>query len=358
MAKKDPLSQLLDSPLVSIVCITYNQDRFIAQALDSFLSQQCSFSFEVIVSDDCSTDKTTGIIETYAKAHPDVIKPVFHRHNIGSQQNFIKALQRTRGKYVALCDGDDYWIDNQKLQQQVDFMENHSTYALCFHPVKVIYDDKSHSDTTYPKPIPKSLTVTKLLQQNFIQTNSVLYRRKSYDNLPSNIMPMDWYLHLYHAKFGKIGFINKVMSVYRRHPGGIWWDSYRNTDGIWRKYGLEHLSLYIEILKLYGNNSNYKKILHSSIDSVLNAILAIDNKYGDKVLERAMVTYPDIVEQFVIDRENKNQLSQDHICNLENIIKSQEKDLSQKDQELTRLSQQLSDTIDTKLRKFIGKFIR
>ncbi|MEM1404164.1 MAG: glycosyltransferase [Pseudomonadota bacterium] len=124
-----------DAPLVSVCCNTYNQQDYIAQCLDSILGQKTSFPFEVLVHDDASSDGTTAIVQSYAERFPRVVRPLIQEcnrwsrgHNIAPEFNFPRA----RGRYIALCDGDDAWADSQKLQQQVDFLEANSDYVLCF----------------------------------------------------------------------------------------------------------------------------------------------------------------------------------------------------------------------------------
>lgn len=133
--------------MVSIECITYNHEHFIREALDGFLMQKTNFRFEVIVHDDASTDNTAAIIMEYAEKYPNIIKPILEKENIYPKDHgativktVIKAL---RGKYVAICEGDDYWIDPNKLQKQIDFMERHPDFTFCFHNAKVHYEDNS-----------------------------------------------------------------------------------------------------------------------------------------------------------------------------------------------------------------------
>ncbi len=260
-----------NKPKISVVTVSYNQEKYIAQALEGFVSQRTNFLIEVIVSDDASTDRTQEIIKEYCKKYPDIITPYLRKKNVGVVKNFNHALQMARAPYVALCEGDDYWTDDTKLQQQYDFLEANKKFGLCFHKVKVIYEGNDKPGSTYPDGNIKPGLLS-LLKQNFIQTNSVVYRRQNYDNLPEDILPLDWYLHLYHAQFGEIGFINKVMSVYRKHSGGIWWESNNNIDVIWKKYGISHVRLYMELLKIYGDTPRYRTIIDAHISGTLSAI--------------------------------------------------------------------------------------
>ncbi len=271
-------------PKVSIVTITYNHEKYVRQALDSFLAQQTDFDFEIVIADDASTDNTQKIIREYSQAHPKLFKTILRQKNIGAVNNSIDSLKAASGEYIALCEGDDYWTDNRKIQKQVNFMEEHKTHALCFHRVKVVYEDKSASDTVFPDQEPDYFNRDNLLRENFIQTNSVMYRRLDYSHLPTNVMPLDWYLHLYHAKTGDIGFIDEVMSVYRRHPGGVWWDTHKDAGRIWEKHGYNFLILMHELMILYGANKEKKKIIDNHVAGSYEIIASLKpTKIADSI---------------------------------------------------------------------------
>lgn len=222
-----------NATLLSIAVITFNQKKYIRKCLDSILMQKTNFSFEILVNDDASTDGTADILREYEAKHPELFKCLYQTENQYSKKkgilkNFI--FPRITTKYVAICEGDDYWTDPLKLQKQVDFMESHPDFSICFHPVTVKYEDKSQPDSIFPSEKmlrgKKILDLNDLLRGNFIQTNSVMYHwrfhKESLDLIPDGILPMDWYIHLLHAQIGKIGFLSDVMSVYRRNQGGIW----------------------------------------------------------------------------------------------------------------------------------------
>ncbi len=258
--------------------------------------QKTDFDFEVVIHDDASTDGTMEILQEYEKKYPKIIKPVYEEENQYSSgdYDFINDLFRmAKGEYIAFCEGDDFWTSEDKLQKQADFLDKHKSYALCFHPVRVFFEKGEGPDSIFPEEHDaKQFTVTNLLKRNFIQSNSVMYRRKSYKDIPSRIIPSDWYMHLYHALDGKIGFIDEVMSAYRRQSGGVWWETSRNVDLIWKKYGLQHLGLYVELLKLYGEKPAYAQILNAHIDTILVAFKNTDAKYKTTLLEQAINFFP------------------------------------------------------------------
>lgn len=126
-----------DLPLVSVSTITYNHKDFIGRCIEGVLSQKTNFKIEYLIHDDCSTDGTTEIVKRYAEKYPDVIKPMYETENQyckgGPWGSIVYNYPRAKGKYIALCEGDDFWTDPYKLQKQVDFMESHPEYSVCFH---------------------------------------------------------------------------------------------------------------------------------------------------------------------------------------------------------------------------------
>ena len=133
----------METPLVSICCITYNHEDYITDAIESFLMQKTNFDFEIIIHDDASTDKTAEIVREYEKQYPGIIKPIYQTENQYSRGIKVEmfCFVKTKGKYIAFCEGDDYWIDENKLQKQVDFMETHSEYSLCTHAARTVNYD-------------------------------------------------------------------------------------------------------------------------------------------------------------------------------------------------------------------------
>lgn len=321
-------------PTVSIVTITYNQEKYIAKALESFAMQKTDFDIEVIVADDCSTDRTPEIIKKYAEKYPHLFKPIIRKKNIGITANCVDAFQNTTGKYVAFCEGDDYWTDPEKLQQQVNLMEKNPNYGLCFHPVKVFFDNGENPQFIYPETSDTSkFTISELLKHNFIQSNSVLYRSQDYKDLPTDVMPLDWYLHLYHAKFGGIGFIDRTMSAYRRHAGSVWWNSDKKVEEIWQKHGIAHLTLYIRMLTLYGDNPAYAKTINDAIPEMLLRLIDIDTQQGTKLLEKISHQFPEVNATMLIDLGQEVQKLRREIENLQHM--NRDKDviiISQRDE--------------------------
>jgi glycosyltransferase involved in cell wall biosynthesis len=178
----------MNEPKVTIFCVTYNQDKYIRQCLESFLNQKTNFKFEVLIADDCSTDLTPQIIKEYAQKYPEIIKPIFRDKNIGPGQNFVYGLQKVTGKYIAYCEGDDFFEDENKIQLQADFLDTNPKCSFCFHPVRVFFENKEEPDYIFPSNGKnKKYTLERLLKSNFIQSNAVMYRKMDYSNIPTNI---------------------------------------------------------------------------------------------------------------------------------------------------------------------------
>lgn len=285
----------MDYPRLSVVCLAYNAAPYIRQALDGFLMQKTRFPFEVLIHDDASTDGTADIIREYAERFPDIVRPVFQRENqfskgVAASSAFLWPL--IRGKYVAMCEGDDYWTDPLKLQKQVDWLDAHPDSSVCFHPVVVHFEDGSHKDSAYPMPkdCPDGFTFEGLLRHNFIQTNSVVFRWKlkgREDEVPADITPRDWFTNLLHAEKGPIGFIPEAMGVYRRHQGGVWWNSPDAPDAFYLRNGFRHLAFYKAVKDRFGYDNP------CAVDLAANTIAA-ELRAGkvDRAVE-TLKAYPD-----------------------------------------------------------------
>jgi glycosyltransferase involved in cell wall biosynthesis len=210
---------------LSVMMITYNHERFIAQALESILAQKVDFDYEIVVGEDCSTDRTRDILVDFQRRYPGKIVSLLRDQNVGPMANLEATLAACRGQYVGLLEGDDYWTCEHKLQRQVDYLDAHPDYAICCHRVQVLDEmDTSQAGVLPPRP-PGSYTLEDLLQGNFIMTCTVVYRRNPSGELPSwfhQVKPGDWPLMALAARFGKINLMDEVMAVYRVHSGGTW----------------------------------------------------------------------------------------------------------------------------------------
>ena len=211
-------------PLLSICCTAYNQENYIVQALEGFLMQKTTFPIEIIVHDDASTDRTADIIKEYAKKDNRFVTILQSENqyskNVKPWANFV--FPKAQGKYIALCEGDDYWTDPMKLQRQVDFLENNSDYALCAHHVK-IYIEKSKEFRPDSTNVPETTTNAYLANRCYLHTNTVVLRNNFVlENWFSYLPVGDWPLFLIQSQNGLIMKLKDVMSVYRVHDKGVW----------------------------------------------------------------------------------------------------------------------------------------
>lgn len=262
---------MAEKPKVSIICTAYNHEKFIAQALDGFLMQKTDFPFEILINDDASPDNTANIIREYQAKYPDKIRAFYQEKNLwssGKEAALDFLYPEIQSEYVAICEGDDYWTDENKLQKQVDFLDKHKDYSICFHAVKVFYEDGSQPDLIYPTDeMLKGRTTLEFLDElqfNYIQTNSVLYRwifdrneNKIEDILPRYMIPTDWFLHLLHAHKGKIGYIPEIMGVYRKHSGGCFYDYKTAPENFYLKHGISHTNFFLQLEKTFPEYLKY-----------------------------------------------------------------------------------------------------
>jgi glycosyltransferase involved in cell wall biosynthesis len=215
-------------PLVSVICFTYNHSKFIGETLNGFVNQKVNFLVKYIVHDDASTDKSQEIIEEYSSLYPKELCAICQVENQRSKGSGVVSslvMPLATGKYIAFCEGDDYWIDNRKLQKQVDFLEANPRFSICFSPAKIV--DKEGNELEISNESTPSVTTFKdLLKGNYLNTPTVMIRREALpDPLPEWIkkMPMgDWPLLLLASLNGDIKMFQEPMVAYRIHDNGIW----------------------------------------------------------------------------------------------------------------------------------------
>lgn len=204
-------------PLVSVAIIAYNLEDFIGEALESVLSQKCNFSYEIVVGEDCSTDKTREILLTYQKKHPKVIRVLEHPKNLGLTPNSIATQNACKGKYIAMLDGDDYWTDPNKLQIQIDFLENNEAYAGHGHQSLKIYEDGGESEL-FGSEKDEDLTLVDTLSHRKFHTSSLVYRRQIWldaGGIPENISSNERAMYPMIVMRGKIRYSSRNMCIYR-----------------------------------------------------------------------------------------------------------------------------------------------
>ena len=211
---------------ISVCLIAYNHELFIEQAVQGVLLQHTNFDYEIVVGEDCSTDRTLEILLQLREQNPDKIRLLTTHQNLGMIQNYIRTLKACNGEYVALLDGDDYWCAEDKLRKQVDFLDQHPDFAVCFHSVlRVDNNGVQQPKVMWPIQGKEIFDLSDLVKFNFIPTCSALIRRESIKEIPIwaySLNFLDWLLFILAAEHGKIKFIDEVMSTYRVHSSGFW----------------------------------------------------------------------------------------------------------------------------------------
>ena len=208
--------------------ITYNHEPHIAQAIESAVSQQTQFPYEIVIGEDCSTDHTRAIVVDFQQRHPDKIRLLLHEKNLGAigKWNFVQTLAACRGQYVALLEGDDYWTSPRKLQKQAEFLDAHPECAACFHDAWVLSDGAEARPTHFcPAGQPAFSGIEDLLHRNFVPTCSVMFRRGLFARFPDwffRVKMTDWPLNILNAQYGLFGYLDETMGAYRVHAGSAW----------------------------------------------------------------------------------------------------------------------------------------
>jgi glycosyltransferase involved in cell wall biosynthesis len=206
--------------------LTYNHAPYIRQAIESVLSQKTSFPFELLIGDDCSTDGTRQIVLEYAAKYPSVIHPILGETNVGARENAKRLYSHCDKKYIALLDGDDYWTDENKLQKQVDFLEENARFVACGHKSWVLHKDYDALLGPIPLSSKDTLTLEDFLEECYLPCLSTVFRQSTINSFPewAWLVPMgDWARLIHNATFGDVRLFQEPMGVYRSH-GGIWSD--------------------------------------------------------------------------------------------------------------------------------------
>jgi predicted O-linked N-acetylglucosamine transferase (SPINDLY family)/predicted SAM-dependent methyltransferase/glycosyltransferase involved in cell wall biosynthesis len=250
---------------VSVLMIAYNHENFIGQAIDSILMQDVDFEYEIVIGEDCSTDSTRQIIIDCQKKYPDKIRLLLPESNLGMLPNFVNTYRACKGQYIALLEGDDYWTSPDKLRKQVEFLDREKDYAICFTNALLFWEDNHREPEIFLNEPAEKFTTEYLLFRNFISTPTVMYRNGLIQEFPqwyTNLGMGDWSLYILLTEYGKIGYIDEVMSAYRNHKGGVW--SSKHKD-----YQLTETIRMLSVFENFfasKNNHKYQIILNDSID--------------------------------------------------------------------------------------------
>ncbi len=271
-------------PLVSIICNTYNHEKYIAQAIEGFLMQKTNFPFEILIHDDASTDGTTSIVKQYEAKYPDVIKPIYQKVNQYSQGIKPRTFQfpRAQGKYIALCEGDDYWTDPLKLQKQVDFLEENEEYVMCTHVAEEKNEilNKSHFFPNISQNTDKS--IQDYILNNLTATCSLVLKRQDLPSFP------DWFkkvpfgdlaliLFILHKTKKKVMILKDCMGVYRVNAGGVHGFLKKDSSSLIKAYKL-HLKFIDVIDKYLFNKKEYRQDVYRKKANTYHIIAKLSKK--------------------------------------------------------------------------------
>lgn len=273
--------------MVSVVMIAYNNARHLPEAIRGVARQRTSFPVELVLCDDASTDDTPAVVDRFQKEYPGLIS--YHRNtrNLGVQGNYLEAFKHVRGKYMAMCDADDFWTCRDKLATQVAYMEAHPDCAVCFHRVMnwfVASGEKSFSNGTADQRLADT-TVADLARRNPITNMSVLYRRQLVDlsRLPgwlSEIRLLDYAMHMLYASQGSVHFINKTMGVYRQSPQAIW--------SMTEAYARMEMSLMVRIrlIRHFEDGENFREVVENLREASMAILASMLRTAGDDTERR------------------------------------------------------------------------
>lgn len=228
--------------MVSIVCLTYNHGPYIERAIKSFVCQKTSFKFEILIHDDASTDDTPNIIKQYQSLYPNLIKPIFQKNNQYSKgvcisETYVAPL--IKGKYVAICEGDDFWTDENKLQIQFEALEAHQDVDICAHSTEGVSDDGSIKQDICPSSVDRLFSLSEVIigGGGFVSTNSLFLRKHIFYNdkepLFRKCLRLDYTLQIYGSMRGGMLYLHNKMSAFRWLARGSWSERINNDDSMY-----------------------------------------------------------------------------------------------------------------------------
>lgn len=252
----------MEEIIVSIICCTYNHEKYIKRAIESFLEQKTTFKFEVLIHEDASTDNTADIVRKYEKDYPEIIHVIYAEENRYSKGIRIPEdilIPISNGKYLAFCEGDDYFTDPYKLQKQVDYLEKHPECSLCFHSAEIVTVDEKRMSVIRPESQSCIIDAEKVIKGGggYMATNSIMFPSRITKNLPSYFSfgrIYDYIWQMYCASQGTTYFIDEIMSAYRKGDPNSW----SNTSDYDKNKNIERYIQEQKILDQFDKETNFK----------------------------------------------------------------------------------------------------
>ena len=274
----------MNAPMVSIICNVYNHEKYIREALDSFVMQKTDFAYEVLVHDDASTDHSAEIIREYEKRFPDIIKPVYQTINQYSKCNITLTYQipRVKGKYIALCEGDDFWNDPYKLQKQFDEMEKHPEIDECAHSAYVLRGSNIVSKIA-PANVKTVLDTERVILGDgaFFATNSLFFRTSMYEKIPEfyRFYGIDYTLQIWGSLRGGVLYLPDYMSTYRIAVKGSWSDRIEK-DKTRRIMHLDKMTQALQLVDTCTNGRYHAPLMQKKAEYGIDS-LRYQHRYHD-----------------------------------------------------------------------------
>ncbi len=277
------------APLVSIFICTYNQESYIRETLDSLLMQDCDFNYEIVIAEDKSSDRTLDICQEYARKNEGKINILSRQKNIGLIENFFQGITKCKGKYIAMCGGDDYWTDETKLQKQVAFLESHDDYVITYTDSVMINDNGDEiSNTEVGIENLRDFSKTELQKGAFISPRAMMFRNVlDFNEINySGIFQEDAFLISLLGEYGKGKFLDDIQpSIYRILKNGIW----SSQTEIERLFSSR--STFKRLIFLHKNkpeiNRYYKDLVHHNMSRAL--YLSISHKKTKYVIKSYLI---------------------------------------------------------------------
>lgn len=280
-------------PKVSICCTTFNHESYVEDAMTGFLMQETDFPIEILIHDDASSDKTQEIVRKYEKKYPNIIKPIYQTENQyskGKRVNYTFNYTRAKGKYIALCEGDDYWTDKDKLQRQVELLENNEEVMLCMHATGVFNVDENLLE---PNKIrlnngDRSFHAEDIINGggDFGHTSSFVFRRGIIEKPPQWFLDSpsgDTPLRLLCAHIGTVYYLDQDMSVYRKGVVGSWTRRVQNNEKF-----INHWTRNFKMFEEYNEftNHNYSRVIKKKLSHISYKILLKLDSSNKKELQK------------------------------------------------------------------------
>lgn len=271
---------------VSVVIYCFNQEKYIEQAVKSVLMQKVDFPYEIIISDDASTDSTPDILKNLAEENKN-IRLFLHPVNLGGhgKSNFKFAMDQAKGEYIVVLEGDDYWTSENKLQLQSDFLDKHTVFSAVFHNAEVINELTNSTRLFHPESLAETITTEDLIDGNIVPTTSVMFRRNLFGNYPDwfdHFYAGDWLTHLLNSLHGNFRYFHQTMSVYRHNVTSNWQTQNRESQ-------LRQVIEMYEILVEDARFVKFSKFIDKAKERLRKEYLQSNKQNADKSLFRKLL---------------------------------------------------------------------